>query len=121
MGKILTYKGKIASQNGRVLEEECIVTTADAGEDQIFGGSSLDWTFNLDANEPSCGTGIWSELVEGQGTFSNIYDRNSTYYILVTPPIDEPHTMSYTLTWTITNSTNSSADSVDLTYDYTPE
>ncbi|MFZ6010121.1 MAG: Ig-like domain-containing protein, partial [Bacteroidota bacterium] len=68
-------------------------TTADAGPDQtVCGGAAV-----LAANTPTVGTGVWSIVSGGAGTFVSTSNPNTTF----TPSGGT----NYTLRWTITNAT----------------
>ena len=77
-------------------------TTASAGFN-IYSLSSQ--TVTLAANTPSQGTGTWSIVNGGTGTFANTHDPNTTF-------IADDNNAQYILKWTIVTDCSSSDDSM---------
>jgi len=82
------------------------ITTAHAGEDQIFNDNTTSTL--LEANDPTGGIGTWS-IVQGQlGSFDDINDPNTNF-----TGID---CETYTLQWTISTVCDSSTDEVIIEF-----
>jgi hypothetical protein len=86
-------------------------TTPDAGSD----ASSCNGNYQLEANIPIYGTGVWS-VSSGAGVF----DDNTLYNTNVSNLNGSDAGTSNTFTWTITNNGCSQSDDVDITYYYPP-
>lgn len=80
------------------------VTTANAGPDQSLANAT---SFTLAANTPTVGTGVWT-IVSGPSTSLSQFSSATSPTATFTPSI----TGTYVLSWTISNSCNSTTDQV---------
>jgi hypothetical protein len=87
-------------------------TPANAGTDMTSSVTCGLTTVTLSGNTPSIGTGTWT-IISGSG--GSINDANSA-----TPNFSGTAGVSYTLRWTITNSTCTSYDDVLITFNQNP-
>jgi len=85
--------------------------TADAGNNQI-GSGTCDGIVTLEGNDPAPGTGLWSIVSDGTGTFSDPTDPASTF--------TGTRGTAYILRWTVTNGTCSSSDEMVVRFNTDP-
>jgi|GEM_PF-2520311 len=98
-----------ASSDSTIITFEQLPTIANAGADETI---CVTATYNLSANAPTVGTGLWT-VAPGSAGFSNATDANAQFF-------GSPGVV-YTLTWTITNgSCPPSTDDVVITIDDQP-
>ena len=83
-------------------------TTANAGEDLVFGDGSYSVTLAANHPDPGHGSGRWS-IVEGDGgSFSDDTDPSASFTGV--------ELGIYTLRWTISNACGSSSDEISVRY-----
>ena len=89
-------------------------TTANAGTDQTLGGAVCGTSTTLAGNNPTIGTGTWTEVAgDGAGAFTDPNANNTVF--------TGTAGQTYTLRWTIANGVcTDSFDEVDIQFDQNP-